>query len=130
MKCPNCGSEEFVDKKTDTVHHRKRVCSECGKFIKWVARENKEGRSKASKHSIKDIVYFHGFDEPFCFFCGRTEDQLGESETLTRDHIKELSEGGKNTLKNLRILCTACHKLKNWMNTYIRKHLRKFYENS
>lgn len=65
----------------------------------------------------------HGYEKAFCFFCGRTKEQLGKNETLTRDHIKEVNEGGKDNINNIQILFVACHKLKNWNNTYIRKHI-------
>ena len=51
-------------------------------------------------------------------------DQLGVNETMTRDHIFELVDGGKDELENLQILCSACHKLKLWVKTYITTHLQ------
>lgn len=111
-----------IVKTPQCTHYAKKVDDD-GNFMKWIPKPDKEGRSNTSTYSIKDICEERGFDFPFCFFCGRTKEQLGKHESLTRDHIKELCDGGDDTLDNLQILCTACHKLKNWNNTYVRRHL-------
>lgn len=45
--------------------------------------------------------------------------QCGSSESLTVDHIKELSLGGGNDISNLRTLCKDCHE---------ERHLRRFLD--
>ncbi len=125
--CPKCkGHLLFTRTQGYSVHYGRLDCPKCKKFIKWVKNPNKEERRrKTSKYEIKDIVEYHNFEEAFCFFCLRTKEQLGEKETLTIDHIKELNEGGTNGIENLQILCSACHKLKNWCRLYVNWHLNK-----
>jgi len=128
MKCPECGSELiFIKTEEHSVHYGRLDCPTCKKFIKWVKSPKNEGiRTSTSKYNINNIIKFHHFSgEPFCFLCLRTKNQLGEKETLTRDHIIEVSKGGKDILENLQILCSACHKLKNWSRLYINWHSTK-----
>ena len=123
-KC-KCGSDlEFVET-PNLVHYGKLICPVHG-FIKWITKPENEGiRTKTSKYGIKDIMKFHNFSgEPFCFFCLRFHNALGIKETLTIDHVKELDKDGKNNIENLQILCSACHKLKNWARLYINWHLK------
>jgi len=125
-RCPECKSHLIFTETQSSVHYGRLDCPKCRKFIRWVKNPKKEKvRSRTSKYKIKDIVEYHKFEEAFCFFCLRTKEQLGEKETLTIDHIKELNEGGTNGIENLQILCSACHKLKNWCRLYVNWHLNK-----
>jgi 5-methylcytosine-specific restriction endonuclease McrA len=72
---------------------------------------------------VEQVCKFHGITPPFCFFCGRIKEELGVNETLTGDHIQKLVCGGKDEVKNKQVLCSACHKLKHWSDTYITAHL-------
>jgi len=123
--CPRCGGELTFVETPELVHYGKVVCSKCGRFIKWVTSPQKEGlRNITSKFSIMDVMKHKGFNgEPFCFFCGRVKAQLGYNETLTLDHIIPLRENGEDTIENLQILCSACHKLRHWAELYTNKHL-------
>ena len=107
----------------NSVHYAKEI-DEDEKWIRWIPNPNRVGRSKTSKYEIKDILEFHNMDitKEFCFFCGRNKLQLGNNETLTIDHIVSLDENGKDELGNLQVLCSACHKLKNWITLYMRVH--------
>jgi len=142
MSCPRCGGEEIKIVETpNSVHYAKAVCKVCGRFIKWIPKpEHENERRRTSKYDIRRVFRhyeFHkyGIDKPFCFFCLRTEDELGENETLTLDHIVPISEKrnplnkGGDDLNNLQILCTACHKLKNWMVLYQNLHRKESSHN-
>ena len=129
--CPICGKELVFVLTPNSVHYGKLVCPEHG-YVKWVKYPKNEGkRRNTSKYDLRDVAKFHGMKEPICFFCLRNKDQLGENETLTVDHIIELQQGGKDELPNLQILCSACHKLKNWRRLYGNWHLfgKKDYGN-
>ena len=124
LKCKRCGSTNLEWVKTpQLVHEGKWICKDCGAFVKWGKNEKKNIRTRTSMKSLRGVAHFYKMKTPRCFFCGRAKDELGANETLTIDHIIPLSEGGEDEVWNLQILCTACHKLKNWVTTYVTNHL-------
>lgn len=127
--CKWCGSNNLIFTETPNLTHFGRIdCSVCHKWNRWVTSPEKDGlRNKTSRFNLPQVLKFYDKEE-MCFFCLRRREQLGEGETITIDHIEELSNGGKDELNNLQILCSSCHKLKNWVNLYMNKHLKKFYE--
>jgi len=127
--CPECKSVLLMTLTPDLTHYARLDCVRCNKFIKWLkSPENADKRTSTSKYSIRKILSFHNMEKEICFFCPRNKEQLGECETMTIDHINELSDGGVDELGNLQILCSACHKMKNWMRLYVNKHLKKYYD--
>ncbi len=111
----------------ESIHYAKEVDYN-GNFVKWVSAPNPEGaRKQSTKHSKEQIVNFHNFKKKFCFFCGRTQKKLGYNEALTIDHIDPMRESKRDDLKNLQILCSACHKLRHWAELYTNRHLEKFW---
>lgn len=70
---------------------------------------------------VAEILAFHGYKKPFCFFC--LVEELPPYETWEGDHIKKRDDGGEDTPNNGMVLCTRCHKLKHWAETYIRNHI-------
>lgn len=121
-KC-KCGLKlEFIKTPT-SVHFGKLVCPKHG-FAKWKAKEETKKKRSNIKFRPTEIVWFRmKIRTPFCFFCLRKKDQLGINETLEVDHIIELSKGGDNKIENCQVLCSACHKLKNWARLYMNWHL-------
>ena len=72
------------------------------------------------------------FKFPFCFFCLRKKEDLGIRETLTADHILELRDtmdDDRDRVENGQILCSACHKIKLWLVTYLNEHIKGKKEN-
>jgi len=129
MKCQWCNSlnTKFTETK-QSVHYGRYDCLDCNKWIAWVKNPNSErtkNPNRTMKLSVKKVCDFHNFKEEICFFCLRKKDQLGWSETLTVDHIQELDKGGKDEIQNQQVLCSACHKLKNWARLYTNWHLNK-----
>jgi len=137
-KCPKCNSQLQQQLTPHSIHFARIDCPRCG-FISW-ARNPDSPRNKGTqklrigKKSVQEVCTFHGFiddlkkdnkPKEFCFFCLRTRKQLGEFETLTVDHIQELDKGGRDVLENMQVLCSACHKLKNWARLYLYWHLHK-----
>lgn len=127
-KCRYCESHnlKFTETK-DTIHYGKFVCGHCGKFSHWVKNplSSRNNSLRTNKKTVKEVVSFHRLDEEICFFCLRNRTQLGSKETLTIDHIKELDKGGEDKLWNMQVLCSACHKLKNWCRLYMNWHFKK-----
>ena len=104
--------------------HYAKVVDPFGKYYDWVKSPNSREHRETTKFDLKDVMEFHGFEgEPFCFFCGRKQGELGISEGLELDHIIPIREGGKDGISNLQILCTKCHKLRHHEELYITKHL-------
>lgn len=122
--CDSCSGGKLIFKETPHgIHYGKIECALCGKWYKFVPKPNPEGiRKKVSKLDIQQVCSFYKIKKPFCFFCLREQQQLNFNETLTRDHIQEIEKGGKDEVENLQILCSACHKLKNWMRLYNNWH--------
>jgi len=126
-KCDKCSSGQLIFIETPNhIHHGKLECNLCGKWFKWVTQPNPEGiRKRVSKYSIEQVCKYYKMEKPICFFCLKNNNQLGFNETMTRDHIIEIDKGGEDELHNLQILCSACHKLKNWARLYTNWHLKK-----
>lgn len=127
-KCKYCGSENIKFQLTpNTIHYGKYYCGHCERFLYWAKNPEspRNNNTRVNKKTIKEICNFHNFKEEFCFFCLRKREELGDKETLTIDHIKELEEGGEDQLWNMQILCSACHKLKNWARLYMNWHFQE-----
>ena len=126
-RCQWCGSTNlnFIETK-NSVHYGKYVCIDCNRWVRWVSNPETIGRTRTSRYDINQVNKHHNFNgKPFCFFCLRYKEELGAKETLTLDHIKELDKGGEDVFENLQILCSACHKLKNWARLYINWHFKE-----
>lgn len=126
--CRYCNSSNLNFVKTpDTIHYGKFVCGHCDRFSHWTKNPDspRTNSNRINKQTIKEISKFHEFEKDFCWFCLRTKEQLGSKETLTIDHIQELDKGGKDSITNMQILCSACHKLKNWSRLYMNWHLNE-----
>lgn len=129
MKCKWCSSDNTKFRETkESVHYGRYDCLDCGRWIAWVHNpdsDRKKNPKRVMKLSVKKVCEFHNMSEEICFFCLRKREQLGWSETLTVDHIIELDKGGKDEIQNQQVLCSACHKLKNWARLYMNWHLNK-----
>jgi 5-methylcytosine-specific restriction endonuclease McrA len=129
MKCKWCGSENIKFTETrESIHYGRNDCKDCGKWIEWV-KNPESNRTKnplrKMKLSPEKVCLFHKFKTTHCFFCQRGKEELGYNETLTVDHIEELDKGGKDEIENQQVLCSACHKMKNWLRLYMNWHLKE-----
>ena len=136
--CEVCSSQLKLTLTPNSPHYARLDCPKCN-FVGW-ARNPKNPRSYGTnllrvgnKLTIEKIKEFHGFKEEFCFMCLRKKNQLGIRETLTADHILELrdtNEGeDRDRVENGQILCSACHKMKLWLTTYLNEHIEGKKEN-
>jgi hypothetical protein len=51
------------------------------------------------------------YPDAACDECGARHKEIkdGIKRTLTKDHIVEISDGGKDEISNIRFLCRYCH---------------------
>ena len=124
-KCKWCGNEKLKFTETpNLIHYGRMGCQHCGKFCYWVRNPELPKSNRQNIKTVKEVCEFHQVKEKeICFFCLRTRKQLGVKETLTVDHIQELDKGGLDILENMQVLCSSCHKLKNWCRLYMNWHL-------
>jgi len=122
MECAHINKKLIL--RPDTPHYAEIRCTDCNKFLGWQPAPNPEGiRKESTKYDLQKIMQHKKYSQdPFCFFCGRTKEQLGQNETLTIDHIVPIRDNGENDVVNLQILCSACHKLRHWTELYMNKH--------
>ena len=127
--CRYCGEKinTSIIKTDNTVHYGYLRCNKCNKFSHWVSNPNGEIRqtNRLVKLDVAEVCKYHNFSTEHCFFCLREKKDLGVHETLTVDHIEELDKGGKDEIPNMQVLCSACHKLKNWSRLYLYWHLKR-----
>lgn len=131
--CENCNRRLIKTLIQNSPHYARLDCPKCG-FVGW-ARNPNNPRNKGTKLlrvgnnlTVEKIKDFHRFKKEFCFFCLRERKDLGIRETLTADHILELRDTEDNEnrddVKNGQILCSACHKMKLWLTTYLNEHIK------
>lgn len=127
-KCKWCNSTNLKFTETPSlIHYGRMDCSHCNKFCYWVRDPTLKENLRTNKKNVKEVCEFHGIKEKeICFFCLRMKNELGDKETLTIDHIQEIKkDGGDDALYNMQVLCSACHKLKNWCRLYMNWHFKK-----
>ena len=136
--CETCGCNLTKTITPNSPHYARLDCPKCG-FKGWAKNPNNP-RNKGTKLlrvgnklTVEKIQHHHNYKEPFCFFCLRKKEDLGIRETLTADHILELRDTEDNedrdNVQNGQILCSACHKLKLWVTTYLNEHIKGKEEN-
>ncbi|KKN50453.1 hypothetical protein LCGC14_0632840 [marine sediment metagenome] len=130
--CETCSSTLKLTLTSNSPHYGRLDCPRCG--FRGFAKNPNSPRNTGTKLlrtgnrlTVEKIQKFHDYKEPFCFFCLRLKNQLGIRETLTADHILELrnsnDEENYDRIGNGQILCSACHKLKLWVTTYMNEHV-------
>ena len=128
--CSFCGDLLKLTLTPNNIHYGRLDCIRCFKFNGWARNPdhpNFDSKRIGNKADIRKVAAYHEINQenPLCFICLRKRGQLGACETLTVDHIQELDKGGKDEVFNMQILCSACHKLKNWARLYMNWHFKK-----
>jgi 5-methylcytosine-specific restriction endonuclease McrA len=128
--CVVCQEKLNLTLMPQTIHYGRLDCPNCG--FRGFARNpksNKIGTTKEKRigkpFTPEEVCVFHKMKETICFMCLRKINELGYCETLTCDHIQELDKGGEDIIENQQVLCSACHKLKNWVRLYCHWHFLK-----
>ena len=134
--CEVCNSKLKLTLTPNSIHYGRLDCEKCG--FKGFAKNPNNPRNTGTKLlrtgnrlTVEKIQKFHNFPYPFCFMCLRRMNDLGIRETLTADHIIELrttEDEDLDRVGNGQILCTACHKMKLWLVTYLNQHIKGKYD--
>lgn len=91
-----------------TKNKQAEYCSKkCQKKAYYLRNKSKKSSSFNTRYYRKLVVEFLGKK---CFKCGGIDN-------LEIDHINDLSNGGKNTIENIQLLCKSCHTKKS-KNTF------------
>jgi len=130
--CEVCSATLKLTLTPDMMHYGRLDCPRC-KFVGWAKNPNNPRNTGTKllrtgyRLTVEKIMKYHDFKEPFCFMCLRKKNELGIRETLTADHILELRDTideDRDRVGNGQILCTACHKKKLWLVTYLNEHIK------
>jgi len=104
--CPSCNGNHlcediFTEKQRETtIHFGKLYCAKCNKFIRWLSKDEIEGRHKRIKKRIlKDIKY--------CEICLKSNIVINEHHILPFEIYPELDDDQGNRL----VVCTSCHSI-------------------
>jgi hypothetical protein len=95
-------------------HFARLNCNACHAFIEWVSKPDAtpQRERKKSRKKIDDLG-------DHCEICLRHRDELPSQQTLTVHHVLEVvADDGGDELENLRLYCSACHSMVNWIRTY------------
>ena len=99
---------------TEGPHFARLNCNGCGAFIEWVSLPDAPPKSERRKSRKK----LHDLGDR-CEICLRHRDDLPPPQELQVHHVLEVSaDDGPDDLDNLRLYCSACHSMVNWIRTY------------
>jgi HNH endonuclease len=113
----NCGSIggkfQFVFDQ-GSPHFARVDCRQCGSWIDWVKFPDgpAKGDRRKSRKKLRDLG-------DRCEICLRHRDELPAAEQLEVHHVLEVAaDDGTDDRENLRVYCSACHAMVNWIRTY------------
>jgi 5-methylcytosine-specific restriction endonuclease McrA len=129
IKCRRCDYEgqPVTNGNTNFTHGHALYCPQCKVFYGWGGRK-KELKDENGIRKISSQWPPKRLGVDFCQICLRTEDQLGDGETLESHHIIPVKNGGEDSPKNIHVTCTSCHKNIHHRRTYMNYHMAKFFE--
>lgn len=115
--CRRCGSiggkMQFVLDQ-DSPHFARVDCRECGAWIDWVRFPDAAPKTdrRKSRKKLRDLG-------DRCELCLRHRNELPEPQQLQVHHVLEVvADDGTDDDGNLRVYCSACHAIVNWIRTY------------
>jgi hypothetical protein len=113
-RCGRIGGKMTIVVEQGSPHFARVDCRDCGAWIDWVkypAIEPKKDRRKSRK-KLRDLG-------DRCEICLRHKDELPHPQKLQVHHVLEVvADEGRDDDENLRVYCSACHALVNWVRTY------------
>lgn len=95
-------------------HFARVDCRDCGAFIDWIGYPDAPAKPdrRKSRKKLRDLG-------DRCEICLRHRDELPKPEQLEVHHALEAAaDDGTDDRENLRVYCSACHAIVNWLRTY------------
>ena len=129
MKCKACShtAKPYANGHRHDVHGYKVYCEACHTWLGWGGKAKRivadDGeRLISSKWTAKRLQI------ETCQCCLRSIDRLGDNENLEIHHVVPVKDGGADTLDNIWVLCTTCHKEVHHRRVYFNGHMEKFFK--
>jgi HNH endonuclease len=113
-RCGHIGGSMRVVLDLTPPHFARVDCKNCGAFIDWVRWPTAAPRKdrRRSRKRLRDLG-------DRCEICLRHRDDLPAPEQLEVHHVLEVAaDDGTDDQENLRVYCSACHAIVNWLRTY------------
>lgn len=110
-----CGSENVRVQIQNGQHYAALICADCGRHQRWLPKPGNEKVRRPAAHRALVQKYSPGY----CELCLRTEAALPANQVLEAHHIREYQDDGPADRTNIWIVCTACHKLIDWVRAWV-----------
>lgn len=118
--CRYCGAPapHRIELTPHLPHYAKVTCAAagCGKILGWLPKPDDDPTKYRRPNEHRELVA--RFGNGYCELCLRTEVELKGRQGLVGHHVIPFHEDGDPKRENVWILCTACHRLVEWMRTY------------
>jgi 5-methylcytosine-specific restriction endonuclease McrA len=108
--CKNCGLINDYTWKPHEMHGKGAWCAGCGKFIKWLGKEENYDKRHDNNKELREVWKEKG--KFICGDCGITQDVFKDTSYWHLDHIIPLEKGGLDRFENTVMLCKFCHTIK------------------
>lgn len=129
MTCKKCGlvAKPYTNGQAHEVHGYKLFCAACNTWIGWSGK-TKALKNERGERQISSQWTAKRLQVEACQSCLRTLDRLGDNENLEIHHVIPVKDGGPDTLANIWVICTTCHKEIHHRRVYFNGHMEKFFK--
>ena len=129
MTCKSCGhvAKPYAKGPSNPVHGYKVYCTACDTWIGWGGKA-KDLKKERGERTISSKWTAKRLQIETCQCCLRSLEKLGDNENLEIHHVVPVKDGGADTLDNIWVLCTTCHKEVHHRRVYFNGHMEKFFK--
>lgn len=116
--CRFCGAPppHRVDARQDMHGGGGVVCTACGRTLGFLPKSADDPTKYRRPNEHRELV--SRFGKGYCELCLRLEVELKGRQGLVGHHVLPFQSDGEAKRENVWILCTACHRIVEWMRTY------------
>lgn len=116
--CPKCQSLRIVVLfQVSGPHYARVMCQDTNcRWSDWLSKPDSDKIRRPASH--RELVRKYGLKH--CEWCGIRETDLPKGEVIEANHVHHYDEGGSSDRANIVAMCTACHKLWHWRQTWSR----------